>query len=390
MYMLRRLFLIAKVGMGTLCTIVGVVLASPLPAKDPPSMAEIVDGIQHAERLLFENQSLLLRCERTKVDELIRAQSAGLVLAEWTLAYKGNMWLSERRFTEPRHTAKLWIPEKPITQIYRDGVLLRWHQSNESADVDPSDYGRNIYQGTIYTRNLSMNAPKYIAASLGVPLDQVRKQPACRDYVDLPLLPDYLRNNQEHYNVATIPEDVDGAQCWRVEWPDVDCFWVDPERGFAVVRRAYHWGKGQPLMYEFRNLDYREVKPGLWLPFRQIEEKYGNIAEPPAVWGKIVARSEYRLQAVEIDNVPDKLFYPKLPPGTRVNDGVRKMQYRVSETESDPFGAAVIEAKKHLTLSRFRFWPWLVAITSGLAVIAITVAWRRWHSRGTGQAIAHG
>jgi hypothetical protein len=352
----------------------------PRGARKQPTLDQIVEGMDRAEKLFFENRSLLIRYERNKAKDVTpTAVSGGFLLAEWSLAYKGNKWFAERRFTKPSRTAELWVPAEPKTVVVKDGTLLDWSQYGKQASINRFDLGGNIYAGLFYTTNLALDAPRYIAQSNGADIAKVRESHA--DDAELPFLPSFLRENKRYYRILPTPAEVDGATCWIVEWPDMDRIWVDPERGFAIPRREYHWGRGKPLKYAHRNSDYREVKPGLWLPFSQSVDRYASIvAEKQSLWGKVASTCDYRLIAVEFDKVPDSLFEVKLPPGTRVLDGARVFAYKVSgNQDTDPFTADIEEARKELGRSASgknparaaNRWRTLVLANAGVLVAAL-------------------
>src|SRR5207247_289301 len=115
--------------------------------QEPPTLDEIIEGLDRTEKLFFENKSLLIRYERTAAEDLLEsAASGGFLLAEWTLAYREDKWFVERRFSQPFRRKDLEVPGKPTTQVVRERVILEWRQSNGSAVVDHFDLGRNIYQ----------------------------------------------------------------------------------------------------------------------------------------------------------------------------------------------------------------------------------------------------
>jgi hypothetical protein len=349
-------------------------------AQEPPTLEQIIEGIERMEKMFFESESVLIRYERTKADTLIPSSYlGGFLLAEWSQAYRGGKWFSERRYTRPMKTKDLLVPAKPETQVIKDKFLLEWKQGFQSAAIDKFDKGRNIYAGLYYTRNLSLDAPKYIAKSNGVDITAIRRIESYKDYVALPFLPEFLRENKARYKVLPTPENVDGELCWVVAWPEMDRFWVDPQRGFAIPRRIYCWAPGKPRRVEYHHSDYREVKPGLWLPFTQVEDVYTSpIADKDqSLWGKVASRCEYRLHSIEFDHVPDSLFEVKLPPGTRVIDTVRGFNYTVSD-DSDPFSGPIEEAKK---LQRRSLLYWLLLGGTVFAVGIFLIYWIRQHRR---------
>src|SRR6202021_3722013 len=96
-------------------------------AKERPTIDEIISGLENTEKMFFESESLLLRYERTKSDDIVQSSySGGYLLAEWTLAYKGGKWFNERRFTQPKETKDILIPAKPKTQIVKDNYIVDW------------------------------------------------------------------------------------------------------------------------------------------------------------------------------------------------------------------------------------------------------------------------
>ena len=355
----------------TLCVLLRCMPTSAAFGQEAPTLKEVIDGIERTEQLLFKNKSLLIRCERTKSRNIEKPGPSPIALAEWTLASKGNKWYFETRFTEPQVKGDLVIPARSTVLVIKDGVIVEWEQDSEQAFVRPFDLGSNSFSGLYFTSNLSIDAPRYIVDSNGANLSAVREY--WPDQVGLPFLPEFLRQNQGSYHVGPVREKVDGVDCWLVEWPGMDRFFVAPQLGFAIPRREYCFGLGKPLKIGFHHRDYREVRPGLWLPFSQTENRYCPLSEPAALWGKVASESEYQLNAIEFDNVPDSLFDIKLPQGTVVYDRVRDFSYSVSDaSQDDPFNAAIAEARKRgsaFTLRR------LLLFVGGVVVILMIVTY---------------
>ncbi len=350
-------------------------------AQGPLDLDQVIEGLERREKLFFESRSMLIRYERVKTTRLTAAVASGggLLPAEWTVAYHGDKWFVQRRFAQPFETKEVVVAPDPKTNLVRDQLIVEWEAGDNQVYLDSFKEGRNIYAGLYYTRNLSLDAPKHIANAAGVSqnLHKIRKRYA--DEAGLPFLPEFLRENRAHYRVLSKPQEIEGVRCWVVEWPDMDWFCVAVDRGFAVPRRRFCWGPGKPLRFEFRNSDYQEVKPGLWLPFRQVVDRYASIvAAKESLWGKAASRSEYRLKSLEIDDVPESLFDLELPAGTMVHDFVRDFNYVVSgEDDSDPFAAAI----KHARDARRRsLWRWLGALLTA-TVLLLLVAQRIWAKR---------
>ncbi|GHT37140.1 hypothetical protein FACS189427_09740 [Planctomycetales bacterium] len=202
-----------------------------------------------------------------------------------------------------------------------------------------------------------------------------------KDYLDHPFLPDFLEKNKGNYKINPHQEDVDGFMCWVVEYPGMDKFWVDTEHGYVVRKRIYHWEPDKPRKFAIHNSDFREVKPGLWLPYKQIVDKYASIvSESRDIWDKVASRLHYQLETIEFDSqVPDEIFNVSPPVGTYVMDELRGIEYTISDETKDPFedpirqGIGVLKVQERMAMWRF----------IGVVVINICVITYIWlHLRG--------
>lgn len=61
-------------------------------------------------------------------------------------------------------------------------------------------------------------------------------------------------------------ERIDDAECVVFELPGMDKIWLDPNRGYALVKREWRWKAGGMLMMVYRNSDFKKAAEGLWLP----------------------------------------------------------------------------------------------------------------------------
>lgn len=341
-----------------------------------PTVEEVINGIRKAEKLLFESESMLMRYEMTN-GETVVSGAADLLPIEWIFAYRGNKWFVQSRFTHPYQTKDLLVSGLPVICLIKNKNVLDWRQES-NAVLSDLGLGRNIYMGLDYISNLSLNGPKYIAKSLEIEnrMDEIRK--LYRQYVDLPFLPDFLVENQSRYEVLSTPETVANTECWVLEWPGMDRIWTDPKHGFCVVRRAYSWGPGKPLRYDILNSDYKEVKPGLWLPFTQKQDRYFSPEfEDPKRAGKIKVIANYKLREIQFDKLTDAFFDIKLPTDTRVFDRIRNFKYTVSDDNSDPFAFSIVQGMNDLKPTNRIWWVAINVLVIIVIVIALFALRRR-------------
>ena len=105
------------------------------------------------------------------------------------------------------------------------------------------------------------------------------------------------------------PELVDGVWCQVVEIPGSDRLWVDCARG-VVPRRVFLGGQSDhPEVARYEQGDFREVIPGLFLPYRLRRTQARNDLD----FSTIVDR-------YEVNNVADDQFRVEVGPGTLIYD----------------------------------------------------------------------
>ena len=125
-----------------------------------------------------------------------------------------------------------------------------------------------------------------------------------------------------------------------VEWPNHDIIWVDCSRGYMVVRRNYYQSPGAPLL-EAEHSGLHEVKPGVWLPSKEVTTIYNRDTDPKPFTGKVKLVETNTLVDCQLGNVPDSLFdVPRIRQG-KVTDYVRGITYVKYPAEIDPFEEAI-------------------------------------------------
>ena len=360
----------------------GVVLSAP-------TVTEVVTAIQEMERFLFKDAPFHVDYSRNKCEEATRSRySGGYLNVRFALAHRGKKWYSLKQFLvvgeENEHGSnivtldngqKISVPLEPKIIVTKENTHLEWKPYGRHSIVlqHLASDGNNVFQNLDYLRHVGLNPAKHIANTMGADITRLSNIEWLKDDLDHPFLPDFIEQNSSKYKVLSTQENVDDFPCWILEYPGMDKIWVDAERGFAVRKRVYHWGPGQPRKFGIHNLDFKEVKPGLWLPEKQIIEKYASIkSENKNIWDQVTSRLYYQLDRVDFDeNVPDALFSITPSPGTYVMDMIRGVEYTVTDPNQDPF-AGPIELARGVNR-----WIMFRAITIIIGSILIFIAvWR--------------
>jgi hypothetical protein len=352
-----------------------------------PTVNDIIDGIKASESRFFQLDSFLVNCERKRSEDITPSRfSGGYSNVVFIVAKSENRWFTSKAFTEAgqedsegrnmvtvKGGGQIWTPLEPQVLLLKDHLSLEWKQFTEYAFVDHFEEGhtKNVHSRFDYFRHVGWNVSRHLIESENKDYNTVR-QTLFEDDIDHPFLPEFLEKNKNKYTVHPNQEDVDGFPCWVVEYPCMDKFWIDIGHGYAARKRIYHWAPGTPRKFSILNQEWKEDVPGLWLPHKQIVDKYASIvAEDSKIWDEVTARMYYEVNEILINNVPDEVFEITLPVGTQVTDNARKTQYTIYDPDHDPFAGPIQQGLKANRYVKYR----AIGIIIGSILIFIAV-WR--------------
>lgn len=355
-----------------------------------PTVQEILSAFQEMDRLLFGDEiPFHIDYSRNKCEEVTKSRySGGYLNVRFALARKEKQWYSLKQFLVVgernnlgeniitlENGQKINSPLEPTIIVTRGNTHLDWKQDGRPLIVIQPlpDDGHNVFQNLDYFRHIGLNPAKHIAHTMGADIKRLSNVEWLKDDLDHPYLPDFLEQNWSKYKVLPDQENVDGFPCWILEYPGMDKMWVDEKCGFAVRKRIYHWGHGQPRKFGIHNLDLKEVKPGLWLPENQVVEKYASIkSEDKKIWDQVASRLYYQLDRIDFgEQVPDSLFSINPTPGTDVVDEIRGIEYTVTEEGTDPFAGPIALGIKANRYVMFR----AICIITG-SILMLFAVWR--------------
>lgn len=182
---------------------------------------------------------------------------------------------------------------------------------------------------------------------------------------------------REAEKVEVVPEECDGEGAYRVTLlerrpapsgapngrttPALHRLWVAPGRNFLPVRieRLHTLGfpelQGAPYAVE-RPSDFREVRPGLWFPFRSLHYLIWSDKAPLLI--------ETRVDSVALNEEAVLPARIALPAGTQVTDAVLGLTYRRG-TASEAVARVLARASRRVV---------------GLVVLAVALAALGWRA----------
>jgi hypothetical protein len=163
---------------------------------------------------------------------------------------------------------------------------------------------------------------------IGYVLRPKDKERASDDARELMWLPYCFRKAK--YRVHDTQESVDGAICYVLEAPGVDKMWLAPSEGYGLRKREMTYGPETPLKLRITNRKWREVSSGIWLPYESVRDDLGR-PDDPDYHGRVIVRSTLTMKQLRVNrDLPAGMFRLQFPIGTRVQDELKGIVYRVS------------------------------------------------------------
>ena len=319
------------------------------------TLQELIDGLSGRAQRFLEADSVYLQFAYGPVKRFAKSKMVDRVKGPTiTVARRGsNFYAKIVNPIDPRYRS-----EGHLTVYIADKNILVDTDNRSSATIS-SGLDAMVYQWWTYTDNLHLNIYKDVPG-----LDWRRAFPLAKVPI---LLPEDLYDHRGQYRLLPQQHQVDAVLCHVIERVDVARFFVDTERGFAVVRTELYWTGVKPkrLLKTVRtNRDHKEVRPGLWLPMRQVEDLFASPRhDVPRLWGKRILRRILEVRRLEFDTVTDDFFKVVIPRGILVRDQIRKIEYR-SESAGKPFGDAIEFAQGRHQPS---LWYWFLLLTGVFA-----------------------
>jgi hypothetical protein len=134
--------------------------------------------------------------------------------------------------------------------------------------------------------------------------------------------PFYLHKalDEPGYVVLPFQEERGGALCHVVELPGVDRLWIDPQTGFSLRGRLRFSGQPPVLVARYELSDFRQVGPGIWIPWRLRRTTYDSLVRQGEQGPRLNRDVVAAVERVQINDVPEELFRFTPPPGALVQD----------------------------------------------------------------------
>lgn len=238
----------------------GVARTSAAPAEDP-KVREIVEGIKQAHaRLLHAPDGLGIQYrldveqDRNNPAFVWMDGLDGLVNIRWPIVktrIEGAMFSfagQEKRLSSEKTVREANYNFESNRSVAKDGTALG----------QVTAYRHSFSANTAFPLNLQYYAEMDQFYNPGEPVNTER------------LLPDVL---EQHEYRLMADENVDGTRCAVLQRAPLDTIWIAPSKNYVVCKRGQHVASGG-LYERISTTDIREVVPGLWIPYKQIQEVF--------------------------------------------------------------------------------------------------------------------
>lgn len=350
--------------------------AAPRPL---PSIAEVLDNLR-ANESLFDKVEVILRV-RYK-DVAVPAGKAGKFYIEYEDRCR-TVCQGEWLYTERTHTGATGeqpkVARKTVTghdgdktRIVAERIVNIHHGRYETDVVRPHTLG-------LHLMNIECPFSTWLEGG-----EAMRKFPGSNWY-----------KNEEHRSKVEALESVDGLLCVKLRC-DVyalqpagerafvyhSFFWLSPERNYHLVRSESYSprvkGKENLPQAVTHSTDFREVQPGVWVPFKNSFVNYDIFLNEP---GKLAPMTEHSYTVEKIDLNPQYpvSFFRDIPLPEKgvvyeLKDNKIFKSYPLNPQAEEPSPAPV---GSNLT------W-WLVALALCLTALLVGLVLYARHRRSAG------
>ncbi|MDO5553723.1 MAG: hypothetical protein Q4G68_08170 [Planctomycetia bacterium] len=358
-----------------------IIPVSVLGADSYP--AEVVfTAVKNANSEIMEKSDCLhIKCERLHTKDILQSQySGGDIPLQWELGWTEKSFYAKKTFfptDAQKQNAKMFIPEEPCVMIVRGTDILEWDAGRKVCYIDRFlDRDINFIQEWSIFELLGFDIAKKILTSTGDNYNDYRRRHAGRlgyEFVNKTYMAEAVADGR--YVVKDEMDVVGDTPCVVMEWPERDKVWLDPERGFALLKRVVYDEKTGQILYVAHYENHSELKNRIFLPGQISVDYYADSSiEPQKNWGKIAKTVMYNISVFDSDHEGMPEVFP--PPGTRVVDGVRKIEYTITEEYADPFAGPTgqgIKRNRHLLIR--------AALVVAGSVLILLGAWLKYRKR---------
>ena len=191
----------------------------------------------------------------------------------------------------------------------------------------------------------------------------------------------YLPEALERFAYEVSTEELNGISCIRLDgragvdgpqqhWTD-DRIWLDPQKGYMVVRRESRDVDSGILKFRTINSAPKRFSKGVWLPMKCVMEEFAPSYAPESLRDRPLVATHLNVARCEVNKVDEDIFDVQLRPGAVVWD------FGLGPDPMQPV-ERLVPANVELPERAHRRWRryWIVGNTLVLAVL-IFVIWRR-------------
>jgi hypothetical protein len=341
------------------CLLLGFIQLAGGDTSQKMPLAEVVDKLTKRENLFFDSQSLHIKCSWGETDHLFLSEADNKRLLQMMRRSEvdPSAFPQQKIFRTPGYRYELGKKGAKLFQKVTNPLDLKYGALGLTAAFDGSigvelqeryhaiigkEPPAYAWQNWDYAFLLHLNIYKYVTG-----LDPKTRIPAGIRALNLP--EDIVESRKEYS--LTGDDSTMGAGCLLLDKSDVARFWLDPKLGCAIRRVDMHIpGKKRvpgSLKTSVTMADFREVRPGLWLPWAITEELYYSSERGPIEQvGKPAVRRTLSVESIEFDTLTDEFFQISIPADVRVHDNIRNIEY-LNQKEGVPFSQAIEFANQH-------------------------------------------
>ncbi len=335
------------------------------------SIDQIITGMQASERRWLSQPSWLVEYEHSREYVLVPAgASKSWPARQLVYARRGaDTYLHE--YTNSEMDGQTW-------SVWKDEVCVT--VTGDALTILPEPVSA-LFEMTFYTNALYLDIYKdYEFVSQDWKDIYGAQSPSEAFFLALPRA---IEQHRQAFTLRGELEEVDGVLCHVLERNGRDIIWIDTAHGYICRRRTYFQESGAKF-HEQTNEDLAEHLPGLWLPRRQVQQRYFRADAPEELREQLNSIETNRLIRVQFGDVPESLFAVPLSDRMLVTDKIRGKRYisHPKGTEAaDALSAAIERATREMASpieSGHRGRLTVVILVNVIGLLAALFAYQVW------------
>lgn len=346
---------------------VGVSSAGEQPKDVDTELDAVIEGLILRESFFHPSRSFRVAFEEEREEFDNNGRRLWFSALKVDHAKRGSMLYADIAQTLPSKDNEIVA----MTIYWKDGVSTE--RRRDGLNITGHLIGQAVGYYS-YTDNLFIDIYKEL--DWGTPARRADHNNLTPSDLQILSIPRMVVDNRIKYRVIG-NEEVEGAKCLILEWPNRDKLWLDINYSYVPRRRVVY---NEGLVFcDVQMSDFKEFEEGLWLPERIERLDYFGQGAPIELRGEVKRKTHISLKSFSSALLPDSFFEVPIDPKESlvVNDAIRREVYLKHPEGRSPLSAALNDANRKGVSTQSRTSNLLLINGIGISAVVFAVLLRR-------------